>query len=103
MQSNMENAAPAAAQNQPPAASQNESEIKVFAAAETQPVISAREYHLGIGVYVRSLMLNLSLYRSSWGTRGWFTAYSGRSPTSSSIADAAQQGVERKDVQLGQG
>ncbi|KAG7562842.1 hypothetical protein FFLO_01671 [Filobasidium floriforme] len=37
----MENAASAAAQNQPPAASQNESEIKVFTAAETQPVIPA--------------------------------------------------------------
>ena len=43
MQSDMENAASAAAQNQPPTASQNESEIKVFAAAETQPVISAPE------------------------------------------------------------
>jgi hypothetical protein len=70
MQSDMENAASAAAQNQPPTASQNESEIKVFAAAETQPVISAREYHLGIGVYVRSLMLDLSLCRISRGTRG---------------------------------
>jgi hypothetical protein len=70
MQSNMENAASAAAQNQPPAASQNESEIKVFAAAETQPVISAREYQLGDGVHVRSLMLNVSLSPASRGTRG---------------------------------
>lgn len=70
MQSDMENAASVAAQNQPPAASQNESEIKVFAAAETQPVIPAREYHLAVGVHVRSLMLNLSLYRISRGTRG---------------------------------
>lgn len=65
MQSDMENAASAAAQNEPFAASQNESEIKVFTAAETQPVIPAREYHLGVGVHVRSLMLNLSLYRIS--------------------------------------